>query len=62
MSDNYSHNIDATDNQEVLPPEYQQHLDKQLRVPDYEKWLDGVQPGIRELDEMGEEYEHQRPF
>ena len=59
MSDNYSHDIDVTDPGE---PDYQAHFDKPIVIPDYEEWSQQLQPSIHELDEIGEYYEHQRPF
>lgn len=50
MSDNYSGDIDATDNQERLPPEYQAAIDQPIRLPDYEEWLDSLQPSNDETD------------
>jgi hypothetical protein len=42
------HLLDVTSEQE---PVYDQPMQ---RLEDYESWIDGLQPSIQQLDEMGE--------
>lgn len=58
MSDNYSGDIDVSSNNE---PDAETHFTMR-RDSDYERLIEGMEPNIQQLDEMGAEYEHKRPF
>ena len=52
------HLLDVSSNNE---PDYETHFTMR-RDSDYERLIEGMEPSIHELDEMGAEYEHKRPF
>ena len=54
MSNEYrdKHLLDVSGG-EVLPPDYQQHLDQPMVIPDYEEWAKQLESSIHELDEQG---------